>query len=196
MDDASICNSNDEAATLPECTCTHVKDINTDSSIQMVFSAVGPNPNDTTNFLFAHPVHLHGHYFHVVDIQFGNYNESGNLTEGNRNISCGDDQTELCNVPSWANEEADYSYQKSGKINRYSPLKDTVLIPAGGYAVVYLKANNPGYWFLHCHIEVHQLEGMGVVISQAVDKATRPPYDLIRECGNFSLSVEGLKMLV
>ena len=193
LNDSSICNSNAEAATLPECTCTHVKEINTDSSIQMVFSAVGPDPKDLTNFLFAHPVHLHGHYFHVVDIEFGNYNANGKLTEGNRNISCGDDQTELCNVPSWANEEADYSYNKSGKINPNSPLKDTVLIPAGGYAVVYLKANNPGYWFLHCHIEVHQLEGMGVVISQAVDKATRPPGDLIRECGNFSLSVKNFK---
>ena len=193
LDDASICNSNAEAATLPECTCTHVKDINTDRSIQMVFSAVGPDPTTTDNFLFAHPVHLHGHYFHVVDIQFGQYDASGKLTEGNRNINCGDDKTELCNVPSWVNEEADYSYQKSGKINRYSPLKDTVLIPAGGYAVVYFKANNPGYWFLHCHIEVHQLEGMGVVISQAVDKATRPPDDLIRECGNFLLSVNDFK---
>ena len=193
LDDASICNSNAEAATLPECTCTHVKEINTDSSIQMVFSAVGPDPKDLTNFLFAHPVHLHGHYFHVVDIKFGQYNASGKLIEGNQDIDCGDNQTELCNVPSWANEEADYSYQKSGKINRYSPLKDTVLIPAGGYAVVYFKANNPGYWFLHCHIEVHQLEGMGVVISQGVEKATRPPDDLIRECGNFSLSVKNFK---
>ena len=189
LNDALICNSNDEAATLPECTCTHVKEINTDSSIQMVFSAVRPDPTTSDNFLFAHPVHLHGHYFHVVDIQFGQYDANGKLTESNRNINCGD---ELCNVPSWANG-ADYSIKKSGKINPNSPLKDTVLIPAGGYAVVYLKANNPGYWYLHCHIEVHQLEGMGVVISQGVEKATRPPDDLIRECGNFSLSVKDFK---
>ena len=193
LDDASICKSNAKAAILPECTCTHVKEINTDRSIQMVFSAVGPDPTNTENVLFAHPVHLHGHYFHVVDIQFGKYNESGRLIEGNTNITCGDDQTELCNVPSWANEETDYSYGKSGKIRQFSPQKDTVLIPAGGYAVVYFKANNPGYWFLHCHIEVHQLEGMGVVISEAVDKATRPPDDMIRECGNFSLSVKDFK---
>ena len=27
-------------------------------------------------------------------------------------------------------------------------------------------ADNPGYWFLHCHIEVHQLEGMAVIIQE------------------------------
>ena len=47
-----------------------------------------------------------------------------------------------------------------------APLKDTVMVPYGGYVVVYFKADNPGYWFLHCHIEVHQLEGMGVVIRE------------------------------
>ena len=54
-------------------------------------------------------------------------------------------------------------------LNR-APLKDTVIIPAGGYAVVYFRANNPGYWFLHCHIEVHQLEGMAVVINDSTGK--------------------------
>ena len=192
LDDETVCNNNANAATLPECTCTHVKEIKYGESIQMVFSATGPDPTDTTNFLFAHPVHLHGHYFHVADIQFGEYNE-GRLVAGNESIDCGDSGvTNLCNVPKW-NETFDYANGKTGKINAYSPRKDTILVPAGGYAVVYVKANNPGYWYLHCHIEVHQLEGMGVIISEGVNKATKAPSDMIRKCGNFSLDVKGFK---
>ena len=193
LEDSSVCNRSN-AAISPKCTCTHVKEITKDHSIQMVFTALGPNPTDITNFLFAHPVHLHGHYFHVLDIQFGTYDSNARLVGGNTDIDCGDpSKTELCNVPKWKNEMTDFSYEKEGSVDPNSPLKDTVLIPAGGYAVVYFKANNPGYWFLHCHIEVHQLEGMGVVISEAVDEATKAPTDLIRNCGNFSLSLEQFK---
>ena len=186
LTDPSVCNNNTNADIL--CSCTHVKNINNGRSIQMVFSAQGPN------FLLAHPIHLHGHYFHVVDMQFGEYDAQGRLTGGNQNIDCGDQQkTDLCNVPKWLNQTVDYSFGKSGKIDQFSPQKDTILIPAGGYAVVYFKADNPGYWFLHCHIEVHQLQGMGVVISEAVEKGKKPPKDLIRECGEFSLSVTEFK---
>ena len=27
--------------------------------------------------------------------------------------------------------------------------------------VIRLKTTNPGKWFIHCHIEVHAIEGMG-----------------------------------
>ena len=62
-----------------------------------------------------------------------------------------------CTNPSWA-DNADPDRNNVGRImNPVPPLKDTVLVPAGGYAVVYFTSDNPGYWFLHCHIEVHQL---------------------------------------
>lgn len=36
-------------------------------------------------------------------------------------------------------------------------LKDTVVVPYGGYVVIRSVINNPGWWFFHCHIETHQL---------------------------------------
>jgi len=30
--------------------------------------------------------------------------------------------------------------------------------------------NNPGWWFFHCHIETHQLEGMAAVITELPSK--------------------------
>ena len=170
-----------------KCLCPHVRDTEKGHSIQMVLSTVLPDETDTPKRLkrvnFAHPIHLHGHYIHVVDIQFGEYNEDGVLESTNKDINCSG--TYNCTNPTWRNESVDYAYDKTGKINPKAPLKDTLLIPAGGYAVVYFKANNPGYWFIHCHIEIHVLNGMSAVIAEEVSRATPPPMEMLN-CGSFS----------
>lgn len=38
----------------------------------------------------------------------------------------------------------------------HSPvLKDTVVVPSGGFARIRFKATNPSYWMFHCHFEYH-----------------------------------------
>jgi FtsP/CotA-like multicopper oxidase with cupredoxin domain len=44
------------------------------------------------------------------------------------------------------------------------PLKDTVNIPSKGGLVIQWRANNPGKWFFHCHIEWHLAAGMARVV--------------------------------
>ncbi|XP_074356120.1 laccase-15-like [Apium graveolens] len=44
------------------------------------------------------------------------------------------------------------------------PLRNTVVVPKNGWAAVRFKADNPGVWFLHCHIERHQTWGMDVAL--------------------------------
>ena len=47
---------------------------------------------------------------------------------------------------------------KAGEIVRNydnPPIKDTFVPPRGGYAVIQFVADNPGWWFFHCHIESH-----------------------------------------
>ena len=189
LDDERVCDrDNTEVSEIvsPECFCTHVVDVSSDRSVQLVISAIGPEPRDLGNFLFAHPIHLHGHYFHVVDIQFGQYGEAiQNLTAGNTDINCGGQY--LCTALQW-NKTKDYSTGENGKIRSRAPLKDTLLVPAGGYAVVYFRTDNPGWWFLHCHIEVHQLEGMGVIINEGdYDSKTPAPY-FLQSCGDFTFT--------
>ena len=41
--------------------------------------------------------------------------------------------------------------------------------------VIRIRSNNPGKWFLHCHIEVHALDGMGMVINEAPEHPLTPP---------------------
>ena len=145
---SSQCDDNPHLNVNPGCVCTHVQKIPYNRSIQMVFSAIGPDLDPTTaqNFFAAsHPIHLHGHQFHVVDVQFGEYNiTTGALTRGNDSIACGG--TNVCTNPSWAPGK-DYSMGRSGKISATAPRKDTVIVPAGGHVVVYFKSDNPGYWY-------------------------------------------------
>ena len=187
--DDSLCDTNPKALLREKCSCMHMIDVSYDQSVQIVFTATGPNSSDLTNFLNAHPVHLHGHSFHVVKIGFGEYDENGKLTRSSTDTECTGNFT--CVNGNWRENP----FQGlEGKIPDDKPLKDTVLLPAGGYVVVYIKSDNPGFWFLHCHIEVHQLEGMSVVINEAFDQRNPPPEGM-RQCGNFTWSIDDFKAI-
>ena len=44
------------------------------------------------------------------------------------------------------------------------PVKDTVAVPDGGFTIVRLHANNPGFWLIHCHMSWHNHLGMALVL--------------------------------
>ena len=175
-----ICDEPNRRVT-DECLCTHVFDIEGGETYRFVFTAIGPDRDNNYFWNFAHPIHLHGHSFHVAKIGFGTYSATGRIQRASDDIIC--NNSYICTSPQWSNNNPDM-----GRNDSLAPLKDTVLIPAGGYAVVYFKANNPGYWFLHCHIEVHQLEGMSVVINENRQKHNSPP-DSMPECGSFTWDI-------
>ena len=164
------------------CTCVHVIDIPQNETVQMVFSAIGVRDN-------AHPIHLHGHTFHVVHIGYPEYNNTTGII-GNHtsdiycdDINCGNEGCEpkRCTRPSWAETfEPDFS------IDSKTVRKDTVMVPAGGYVVINFISDNPGWWFLHCHIEIHQLQGMAMIVNEISDEPLRPPKGM-KNCGDFQL---------
>jgi FtsP/CotA-like multicopper oxidase with cupredoxin domain len=58
-----------------------------------------------------------------------------------------------------------YVLGQPGSLNlKDPPLKDTVNVPAKGELVIQWKADNPGKWFFHCHIEWHLATGMARVV--------------------------------
>ena len=194
------CNATTNRLTQPErCTCIHVEKIvtnedagsNSDKSVVMVFSAVGDKGDRLRDF--SHPIHLHGHSFYVVKVGHGTYNSSDNfkLLENSDDVIC---ESNLCMKPTWRdNTPPDFSeYVTNGKLNDTAIRKDTVIVPAGGYVVIAFQADNPGYWFMHCHIEVHQLEGMAVIIQEYNEDQhnyDNLPTD-INKVGNFKWTVD------
>ena len=78
--------------------------------------------------------------------------------------------------PHWRNgtpNAVKIEMSSTGRLIDSAVRKDTVIVPAGGYVVIAFVGDNPGYWFLHsvhCHIEMHQLEGMAVIIQEYIAK--------------------------
>ncbi|PSN51485.1 hypothetical protein C0J52_00762 [Blattella germanica] len=63
--------------------------------------------------------------------------------------------------------------------------KDTLAVPSNGYAVIRILANNPGYWFFHCHILYHADTGMALILQVGDHKEIPKPAVAFHKCGNF-----------
>ena len=102
------------------CHCTHILDIPNNKTIQMVL----------TNYHFFtahHNIHLHGHSFAVMKVGFPSFNETTGLQmDPNDDVIC--DST-ACAHASW-------NGQRAGLKSEKPVVKDTVVVPAQGYAVI------------------------------------------------------------
>ncbi|KAK7204384.1 putative iron transport multicopper oxidase precursor [Myxozyma melibiosi] len=88
----------------------------------------------------THPFHLHGHAFQVIE---------------RSNASDSDD------------DFITYDASNPGIINEYPMRRDTLYLRPNGYFVIRFKANNPGVWFFHCHIEWHLEQGLAMTLIEA-----------------------------
>lgn len=57
------------------------------------------------------------------------------------------------------------------------PERNTVAVPSGGWAVIWFKANNPGVWFMHCHLEVHTTWGLAMAF--IVENGPKPSQSVL-----------------
>ncbi|QLQ80124.1 hypothetical protein HG537_0D01240 [Torulaspora globosa] len=83
----------------------------------------------------THPFHLHGHAFQTV-------------------------------VRDRAFEDAPHPYDDSDhpEFPQYPMIRDVVYVNRQSNFVIRFKADNPGVWFFHCHIEWHMLQGLALVL--------------------------------
>lgn len=102
----------------------------------------------------AHPWHLHGHKFAVLAVGFPDYRETCDV------VYC------RSQVNHWISRDG-YPELLDPAV---APLKDTVHLPAGGWAVIQFKADNPGWWFFHCHMAIHAHDGMALVLVEAPEQ--------------------------
>lgn len=65
------------------------------------------------------------------------------------------------------------------RIQNDRPLyKDTVMVPNPGYLKIKFRADNPGFWLVHCHIEWHLSFGMGFILQVGeIDEMVKTPED-------------------
>lgn len=186
MTDSSVCDGTDEQYDYQNCICANVHKLPLNKSIMLVLSAI--TADKSTDTPSSHSVHLHGHRFHVLDIQYGKYSSTGQLIASNDDISCGGSYR--CTNPNWRT-----GYHGNG-LSNLTIMVDTITVPAGGYVVGYFHSNNPGYWYLHCQSEVHHVPGMGVVLMEGDIANMAPPPKGMSVCGNFLWTVDDYFTLV
>lgn len=82
-----------------------------------------------------------------------------------------------------------------GKWNLEKPvLRDTLRVHGQSFAVIRYRADNPGAWLFHCHIDWHFYSGMGVVMIEAPDQAQeimQVPPELAAHCEKLGLPSSG-----
>ncbi|XP_023930002.1 laccase-5 [Lingula anatina] len=157
-----------------------------------------------------HPIHVHGHSFHVLKVAFGELQSNGlyrransdlccpcpddervcctEVDDGNRHLTTSTNGTVPCHSPRFVNDEWNRDPNKISELNRENPVrKDTIIVPPGGYTVIRITSDNPGWWFVHCHVELHSVAGMAFVINEAPERQPlliKPPG--FPQCGDFT----------
>ncbi|KAH6805957.1 laccase 8 [Perilla frutescens var. frutescens] len=78
-----------------------------------------------------------------------------------------------------------YNFETDSKtLNLVNPQeRNTVVVPTGGWVLIRFRANNPGVWFIHCHIDAHVPWGLAnaFVVEDGPTPSTSlppPPSDL------------------
>lgn len=154
------------------CKCTHALEIGNGDTVQMVFLNMGIGKG------WSHPIHMHGHSFYVVKMGYGQYNMSSGKIEGdNLDIDCRGGTTRdksFCNNATWSNSSWHNGNVPGLELQR-PPRKDTIIVPTGGYVVLRIRANNPGLWNMHCHIELHNLDGMQMLLNESFSDVPKAP---------------------
>ena len=150
-------------------TAATVGDYNTD---EKVYGAVHPfivSSGDIVDIVVnnhdegIHPFHLHGHHFQVLD---------------RPRTGAGD----------WPGPA-----RASRKYNRKPPRRDTVAVFPKSHAVLRFKADNPGVYLFHCHIEWHVEMGLTATIIDSPDvlRDISITEDHINACKAGGMSYEG-----
>lgn len=137
------------------CECTHVLQVPLNSVVELILIDIG------VTFDANHPFHLHGNTFRVVAME---------------------------RLGSNTTVEEVKNRDKLGLIKRKlhkAPIKDTVTVPDGGFTILRFHANNPGYWFFHCHIDFHAAIGMALVFKVGENYDIPPVPKNFPTCGNF-----------
>ncbi|XP_016918719.2 uncharacterized protein LOC108001912 [Apis cerana] len=145
----AICKKNQLSTCTEPCTCAQIIKTKLNNVVELVmYDAIPVQDLD-------HPFHLHGYAFQVFSMgQFWPI----------RNISR-EDINEVIQEHTDRLRRGEY---------KNPPGKDTAKIPMGGYVIVRFKADNPGWWLLHCHFSWHHITGMELVILVG-DKNDLPP---------------------
>ncbi|KAK6027742.1 multicopper oxidase [Ostertagia ostertagi] len=166
------------------CNCFYHLKHKLNNIVQITLYNMGTGGGFTTGY--AHPFHIHGTHFHVMKVGWPSYNSSGMISTLNPDIEC-NGPTDICDGAVWRNKS--WMNGAVEGMNTENPsLRDTITLPVGGYIVLRFRATNPGWWFAHCHLELHAMSGTAYAfqVGEHEDIAP-PPTNFPHDCGAFRM---------
>ncbi|CAK7894613.1 iron transport multicopper oxidase Fet3p [[Candida] anglica] len=101
-----------------------------------------------------HPFHLHGHVFQLI----------------HRGDSVPDDESPVA-----------FDYDDHPDFPAYPVRRDTVYVKEQSNIVLRFRADNPGVWFFHCHIEWHLDQGLALTLIEAPEQLNADPRQKLTE---------------
>ncbi|KAI3407104.1 hypothetical protein KGF56_000092 [Candida oxycetoniae] len=116
-----------------------------------------------------HPFHLHGHIFQLIE----------------RHESIPDEE-----------DPVRYNASDHAEWPEYPMARDTVYVQPQSYMIMRFKADNPGVWFFHCHIEWHLEQGLAIQLIEDPVALQNDPNQQINDnnkdlCAKLGLAWEG-----
>lgn len=142
-----------------------------------------------------HPLHLHGHSFHVLKIGYPpSHNDTGAVCrwpKGTDHPVCLSTK-DIRSAEGTGFARASWRAGTPPQLNFDRPVrKDTVIVPPGGYVVLRFRSDNPGWWHLHCHMSHHLMSGLGMFIKEAPELHSQlPPPQGFPRCKSMPDSAE------
>ncbi|XP_026329608.1 laccase-5 isoform X2 [Hyposmocoma kahamanoa] len=157
-----FCNGDNRPADCGQnCMCTHKVDIPVNAIVEIVLVDEVQIAN------LSHPFHLHGYAFNVVGI---GRSPDQNVKKINLKHALDLDRRGLL--------------QRHLKQGDLPPAKDTIAVPNNGYVILRFRANNPGFWLLHCHFLFHIVIGMNLVLQVGTHADLPPVPPTFPTCGD------------
>jgi iron transport multicopper oxidase len=116
-----------------------------------------------------HPFHLHGHTFQLIE------------------------RHEAVEEPA---PPVAFNASDHAEWPEYPMERDTVYVRPQSYIVMRFKANNPGVWFFHCHLEWHLDQGLALIFIEdpmGIQEDERQAFtpDFINSCKKNGIDMEG-----
>ncbi|XP_071848945.1 uncharacterized protein [Apostichopus japonicus] len=140
-----------------QCTCTQTLSAQLNETVEIFLY-------NQVDDISCHPMHFHGYSVRIVGM--------GKIKSEH--------------MPPSEVRERDQDGEFPRLETNYAPMKDTFCVSFQSYVILQFVADNPGWWFVHCHLDFHSLMGMAMVIVVGTDDDIK---DLIPEhfprCHNF-----------
>lgn len=97
-----------------------------------------------------HPFHLHGHNFQLVQKSPGfHLDETYDESEQDSKTVRYNESAPLMDFP------------------KHPIMRDTIVLEPNGHAVLRFRADNPGIWIFHCHVDWHLEQGLAAIFVES-----------------------------